>query len=235
MIHQYILAAPRPGMTAAEFQHYWINIHAERYASKIPQIRRYMIDARVPSGSDLGNPQLPHQGIAEIWLEDEESQLASLQTDEFLNGARLDEPKWAAFWQTIVLDTTSHEILPASGPLEQRPTGIKVTVLNKRRPGLDLETFRKQSLGSYASAVTRLPGLRRYLQAHTRDGYYVFGEAGFDRIDQLWFDDLAAAEAALASPRFRDGVHAERAGLDDPKYVFSLMSTEHWIIGPTLR
>jgi hypothetical protein len=194
-----------------------------------------MIDARVPSSSDLGNPLLPHQGIAEIWLEDEESQLASLQTDEFLNGARLDEPKWAAFWQTIVLDTTSYEILPGSGQLEQRPAGTKLTILNKRRPGMDLETFRKQSLGAYASAITRLPGVQRYLQAHTRDGYYVFGEASFDRIDQVWFSDLQAAEAALASPWMRDEVQAERAGLDDPKYIFSLMTTEHWIIGPTLR
>jgi hypothetical protein len=232
MIHQFILAAPKPGMTATEFQHYWINIHAERYASRIPQIKRYLIDARVPSGSDFGDPPLPHQGIAEIWLEDEASQLASLQTDEFLNGARLDEPRWAAFWQTIVLDTTAHEVLPAAGPLDG---GVKVTILNKRRPGLDLETFRKRSLGSYASAITRLPGVRRYLQAHTRDGYYVFGEASFDRIDQVWFSDLAAAEAALASPQLRDGVQAERAELDDPKYIFSLVSTEHWIIGPTAR
>ncbi len=235
MIHQYILAAPKPGMSAQEFQNYWITVHAERYASKISQIRRYMIDARVPSSSDLGNPLLPHQGIAEIWLEDEESQLASLQSDEFLNGARLDEPKWAAFWQTIVLDTTSHEILPGSGQLERQPTGVKLTILNKRRPGLDLETFRKQSLGSYASAVTRLPGAQRYLQAHTRDGYYVFGEASFDRIDQVWFSDLQAAEAALASPQMRDGVQAERAELDDPKYMFSMLATEHWIIGPTIR
>jgi hypothetical protein len=235
MIHQFILAAPKQGMSAQEFQDYWIKVHAERYASKIPQIRRYMIDARVPSSSDLGDPLLPHQGIAEIWLEDEESQLASLQTDEFLNGARLDEPKWAAFWLTIVLDTTSHEILPGSGQLRQQPSGVKVTILNKRRPGLGLETFRKQSLGAYASAVTRLPGVQRYLQAHTRDGFYVFGEASFDRIDQLWFSDLHAAEAALASPQMRDAVQAERAELDDPKYIFSLMTTEHWIIGPTLR
>jgi EthD domain len=235
MIHQYILAAPKPGMSAKEFQEYWIKVHAERYAKKIPQIRRYMIDARVPSRSDLGNPLLPHQGIAEIWLTDEESQLASLQSDEFLNGARRDEPKWAAFWQTIVLDTTSHEILPGSGQLEQQPAGVKVTILNKRRPGLDLETFRKQSLGAYASAVTDLPGVQRYLQAHTRDGYYVFGEASFDRIDQVWFSDLGAAEAALASPQMRDGVQGERAALDDPKYIFSLTTTEHWIIGPTLR
>jgi hypothetical protein len=235
MIHQYILAAPKPGMSAKEFQEYWIKVHAERYAKKIPQIKRYMIDARVPSRSDLGNPLLPHQGIAEIWLKDEESQLASLQSDEFLNGARLDEPKWAAFWQTIVLDTTSHEILPGSGQLEQEPAGVKVTILNKRRPGIDLETFRKQSLGAFASAVTELPGVQRYLQAHTRDGYYVFGEASFDRIDQVWFSDLGAAEAALASPQMRDGVQGERAALDDPKYIFSLITTEHWIIGPTLR
>ena len=38
-------------------------------------------------------------GVAEIWLANEEEQLASLQTPEFLKGARADEPKWAAFWR----------------------------------------------------------------------------------------------------------------------------------------
>jgi EthD domain len=235
MIHQYILAAPKPGMSAAEFQDYWISLHAVRYASKIPQIKRYLIDARVPFDGDLGDPRLPHQGIAEIWLENEQTQLASLQTDEFLQGARLDEPNWAAFWLTIVLDTTAHEIVPPPTPAASSPDGVKLTVLSKRRPGLDLATYRKQSLASYASAVSDLPGLRGYLQAHTRDGFYVFGEASFDRIDQLWFDDPDAVAAALASEQMTERVQPEQAELTDPKYVFSMLAKEHWIIGPDAR
>ena len=38
VIHQFIFAYPRPGMTEAEFQRYWVEGHAVNYASKIPQI-----------------------------------------------------------------------------------------------------------------------------------------------------------------------------------------------------
>jgi hypothetical protein len=231
VIHQVILAAPKPGMTTGQFQDYWVNVHAVQYASKIPQIRKYLIDTRVPFDGDVGEPGLPHQGIAEIWLENEEEQLASLSTDEFLNGARLDEPKWAAFWFTIVLDTTAHEIVAAP----RDGGGVKAVYLLKRRPGLPLDEYRKRTLDEYAEAVSTLPGLRGYVHGHTRDGFYVFGESSFDSVEQLWFDDTAALTAALASPQWRDRVAPARAELVDPKYVFSLAVQENWIIGPDPR
>jgi hypothetical protein len=232
MIHQYIFAAPKPGMTAGEFQDYWIKFHAVNFASKIPQIKRYLIDARIPFPADFGAPSLPHQGIAEIWLENEAEQLASLQTKEFLEGARADEPNWAAFWLTFVLDTTAYELVPAAVPTAKEPPGVKLTLLRKRRPGLGLAEYREASLGSYAAAVAALPGLRRHLQAHTRDGAYVFGEAQFDSVDQIWFDDPGDLAAALASDEFKTRVAPEQSAISDPRYVFSLTAREHWIIGP---
>ncbi|OSP44106.1 MULTISPECIES: EthD domain-containing protein [unclassified Streptomyces] len=234
MIHQFILAAPKPGMTAQEFQDYWVNVHAVRYAAKIPQIRKYMVDTVVDVEGDLGSPALPHQGIAEIWLANGEEQLASLQTDEFLNGARPDEPNWAAFWLTIVVDTTAHEIVPGPGEGRDRDW-VKLTVLMKRRPGLDLDDYRKRSLDGYASEVRGVPGLRRYLHAHTVDGAYVFGEAAFDSVEQLWFDDTEALRQALRSPHFTGRVKAARDEITDPKHVFSLAAKENWIIGPEAR
>lgn len=234
MIHQFILAAPKPGMTTQEFQDYWLNVHAVKFAAKIPQIKKYMVDTVVGVDGNLGTPALPHQGIAEIFLANGEEQLASLQTEEFLQGARLDEPNWAAFWQTIVVDTTAHEIV--AGPaLAKGQDWVKLTVLIKRRPGLDLEDYRKRSLGSYASVVQGIPGLRRYLHAHTVDGAYVFGEAGFDSVEQLWFDDVEALESALRSPYFTGQVKTARDEIADPKYVFSIAAKENWIIGPEAR
>ena len=48
MIHQLIFAHPKPGMSEQEFQDYWVDVHAVQYASKIPQIRKYLIDTRIP-------------------------------------------------------------------------------------------------------------------------------------------------------------------------------------------
>ncbi|WP_034264735.1 EthD domain-containing protein [Actinospica robiniae] len=232
MIHQFILAAPKPGLSAEAFQEYWRTVHAVQYASRIPQIRKYLIDTRVANPVELGEPQLPHQGIAEIWLANGEEQLASLQTEEFLQGARLDEPKWAAFWLTLVLDTTAHEILPAAAA---RTDQVVWTVLHKRKPGLALAEYRERSLQEYAPAVAKLPGLRRYQHNHVNDGAYVFGESSFDSVEQLWFDDVEQLVAAVRSPEYSESVEAARAALLDPRYTFSLTGRQHWIIGPEAR
>ena len=91
MIHQLIFAGPKPGMTDSEFQDYWVNVHAVQYASKIKQIKKYLIDTTIESAVPQNSP---YRGVAEIWLENEQEQLESLQSTEFLQGARLDEPKW---------------------------------------------------------------------------------------------------------------------------------------------
>jgi hypothetical protein len=227
MIHQFILAAPKPGLSTEEFQDYWVHVHAVKFASRITQIRRYLVNTRIPTDCDLGSPPLPHQGMAEIWLDNEAEQLASLQSDAFIHGARADEPTWAAFWQAIVLDTTAHEIRPGPAPRD----GVKMTTLLKRRPGMSLADYREASLSEYAPVADGLPGLRGHLHCHTRDGAYVFGESTFDSVEQWWFDDLDALRAALRSAHYTGRVAPERARITEPRHVFSLTTRENWIIG----
>jgi hypothetical protein len=113
MIHQFIFAGPKPGLSSGAFQSYWVNFHAVDYAAKISQIRQYLVATRLP----LALPrQLPFfEGAAEVWLANETEQLASMQSPEFLQGARADEPRWAAFWQTLALDTDSSVLREADG------------------------------------------------------------------------------------------------------------------------
>lgn len=231
MIHQLIFAAPRPGMSVEEFQRYWVDVHAVQFASKIPQIRKYLIDTTIPF--ELGGTDPRWGGVAEIWLANEEEQLASLQTPEFLQGARLDEPTWAAFWQTLVLDTDAHELLP--GPdLVPDPSRVKLIMLVKRQEGTSLADFREHSLGTHGELALELPGLRRYLQGHTRDGAYGIGEAVLDAAYQLWFDDADALRAALASPEYAR-VADDLETFVEARYVHRLVTTEHWILGPQAR
>lgn len=202
-----------------------------QYAGKIPQIRKYMIDTRLPFGDQDAEPLW--SGVAEIWLKDEQEQLASLQTPEFLQGARLDEPNWAAFWRTVVLDTDAHEIV--AGPAQSaEPAGVKAIFLVKRKEGLPLDAFRELSLGAHARDMAALPGLRRYLQCHARDGLYGVGEAVLDAAYQLWFDDTDALARALKSPEF-ERASASMHRIVEPRYVHRLVTREHWIIGPQPR
>jgi uncharacterized protein (TIGR02118 family) len=231
MIHQLIFAAPRPGMTEEQFQNYWVDVHAVRYASKIPQIRKYLIDTRIPMGDENGEPLW--SGVAEIWLENEEEQLASLQSEEFLQGARADEPNWAAFWRTVVLDTDAH-VLREGPELTANPEWVKLIVLVKRKEGLPLAEFRERSLGKQADLMLEVPGVRRYLQCHTRDGFYGVGEAVLDAAYQIWFDDAEALARAAISPELRRA-EEDLDSFVEPRYIHRMLTTEHWIIGPDPR
>lgn len=217
-------------MSVAEFQRYWLEVHAVRYAAMIPQIRRYLIDTVIPFGP--AGTSAPWNGVAEIWLDDEREQVASLQTPEFLQ-ARLDEPRWAAFWRTVVLDTDPHEVLSGLEQVQQ-PAGVKLILLAKRAAGVSLKEFRQRSLSKHADLVLEVPGLRRYVQGHTRDGAYAVGEAVLDGAYQFWFDDLAALEQALGSPQFARA-EEDLMSFVVPRYIHRLVVAEHWVIGPQPR
>jgi uncharacterized protein (TIGR02118 family) len=230
MIHQLIFAAPKPGMTDEEFCSYWLDVHAVKFASKIPQVRKYKIDTRVPFGDGDGPPW---QGVGEIWLANEEEQLASLQTPEFLDGARADEPNWAAFWLAVVLDTDAHVLLepPAQPPSD---AAVKMIRLVKRAEGVGREEFTQRSLGLYADLVGKVPGLRGHLQNHTKNALYTFGEAVLDCAHQLWFDDVESLTAALGSAQFQ-AAERELSSFTEKRYLHEMVVKEHWVIGPDSR
>lgn len=231
MIHQLIFAHPRPGMGEPEFQAYWKDVHAVTYAAKIPQIRKYMLDLRIPLSPEPADPLW--SGVAEIWMDDEVAQLASMQTPEFLDGARRDEPRWAAFWRTVVLDTDTHVLM--EGPPESRDSSmVKVLALVKRKAGMPLDEFRRYSLDVHGPLDMKLPGLRRYHQCHVRDSAYAIGESVLDSVSLLWFDDLAALRTALASGENHDCAEDLTAFIE-PRYAHVLVTDETWIIGPEPR
>jgi uncharacterized protein (TIGR02118 family) len=145
----------------------------------------------------------------------------------------VDEPRWAAFWRTVALDTTAHELI-AGPPLTADPGWVKLVLLVKRREGLPLDGFRQHSLGLHADLMKAVPGLRRYLQCHVRDGAYGIGETVLDAAYQLWFDDEEALAAALDSPEYKQ-VEEDLLFFVEPKYVHRMVTREYWIIGPEAR
>ncbi|MDQ3760436.1 MAG: EthD family reductase [Actinomycetota bacterium] len=230
MIHEFIFAYPRPGMTEAEFQRYWVEVHAVQYASKIPQARRYLVATRVALPDENSDPLWC--GVAEFWFENEKERIESLQSEALLQ-ARRDEPNWAAFWRTVTLDTTAHTLRP--GPEETRDSGmVKLLVLSKRREGLPLDRFRAYCLDTHAAKVLELPGLLRYIQGHVQDGAYTVGESVLDCVEQLWFDSVDAVLAAQSSVQ-QDMVRADYRLFAEERYIHTMLVQEHWIIGPQPR
>jgi hypothetical protein len=229
MIHQFIFAGPKPGLSAKAFKSYWVNFHAVDYAAKIPQIRQYLVATRVPL--EIPRPVPFFEGVAEIWLKDDADQIASMQTPEFLRGARMDEPRWAAFWQTFVLDTEA-QLLSDNAGSEPASEFTKLYVLLKRRPELSLQTFREQLIEGRKSAPSP-SGLSRHLVGLVRDGLYGFGEPRFDAIEVLSFRDGRSLEELLGNPADTEALNT-RPYVDD-RYAFNFVGRDHWIIRPGER
>lgn len=219
MIHQYIFAGPKPGLSVEAFQQYWVNFHAPDYAAKIPQIRRYLVAPRLHL--DEPHPVPFFEGVAEIWLKDAADQLASLKSPEFLQGARADEPRWAAFWQTFL-----HESFEDDVPPRARPPYFKFYTFLKRRFGTPLEGFIEKMNNQPAES---LPGMQHRLLSIARSDGYGFGEPRFDAIEVWSFntvDDLSNALQGEAMRRIEEGWRSE---VED-RYLFSFCGQENWII-----
>lgn len=228
MIHQHIFASPKPGMSEAEFHDYWLNHHAVEFASKITQIKKYKIDLRLPFGPE-GKPVW--NAAAEIWLQNEEEQLASMQSPEFILGARRDEPNWAAFWNTVGLDCDTHTL--AQGDLP--PETVKLLVLYRRAEGVDRDIYRARHLAELSGPASELPAVLRHDMSFARDTLYAVGQPRFDAIGHFWFGSASEAEA-VAAGRDRGLIlpNAE-GGIVNPSHVFPMLTSEHWVIGPETR
>lgn len=85
---------------------------------------------------------------------------------------------------------------------------IKRVSLARRQSHLSREAFFAHWTGPHAAIVRQLPGLRglRYglVQSWTPE------EAAWDGVGEIWFDSIAAAEAAFASEPCRSLLIADR-------------------------
>jgi uncharacterized protein (TIGR02118 family) len=72
----------------------------------------------------------------------------------------------------------------------------RVVIYLKRRTDLLQPVFFDWWLGPHRALAEQLPGLRHYTISLAADAQ----EGPFDGMAELWFDDLAAADAAFASP-----------------------------------
>ena len=72
---------------------------------------------------------------------------------------------------------------------------VKALSFFKRRAGMPVEEFQGYWRSRHPGVVTKLPGIRRYVQSHTRPAAYQRGEPVYDGIAEVWFEDTAAMHA----------------------------------------
>jgi uncharacterized protein (TIGR02118 family) len=105
---------------------------------------------------------------------------------------------------------------------------LKSVVFFKRRAGMAVEEFQHYWLTTHADVVRRLPGLRRYVQSHTRLAGYAKGEPVYDGIAEIWADDLPALRAMVEAPEHA-AVLADEARFIDRATQGAIVTQEHVI------
>ena len=105
---------------------------------------------------------------------------------------------------------------------------IKVVSVLQRKVDTSVEDFQRYWLHEHAAIVTRLPGLRRYVQSHTLLSGYRKGTPAADGIAELWFDDSAALRALADSPQLK-AVLVDEPNFVDMKRFLQLYTQEHVI------
>jgi uncharacterized protein (TIGR02118 family) len=103
---------------------------------------------------------------------------------------------------------------------------VKVVTFFKRKAGLPVAAFQEYWRTRHPAFVTRLPGVRRYVQSHPLPGAYREGEPLYDGIAEVWADDTDALRAMTRSGEYVQ-VQADEANFLDRASMGFLVTEDH--------
>lgn len=107
---------------------------------------------------------------------------------------------------------------------------VKALSYFRRRPELTVEAFQDYWRSKHPEVVTRLPGIRGYVQSHTLTEGYRKGRPLYDGIAEVWFEDTAAMRALAGTPAMR-AVEADEAKFIDRSTMGLLIVEDHVVKG----
>lgn len=127
--------------------------------------------------------------------------------DEGSAGRCLEDPLVRPYWQSDLLDPASITTLiveeHVAKPGAVTPTCVKNYELVTKRPGLDREEFDRYWTEVHGPLASRIPTIRRYVQAHLAPGFRDAGGARYDGLAITWFDDVQAMREGARSEAYR--------------------------------
>jgi uncharacterized protein (TIGR02118 family) len=105
-------------------------------------------------------------------------------------------------------------------------TMVKVLTFIKRRGGMPVDEFQAYWRNEHPKVVTRLPGIRRYVQSHVLPESYAKREPIYDGIAEVWADDTNAFRAMTKSPAHPDLI-VDEARFIDRSQMGIIVTEEH--------
>jgi uncharacterized protein (TIGR02118 family) len=105
---------------------------------------------------------------------------------------------------------------------------VKTVACVKRKAGMPVEEFQAYWRHRHPEVVLKLPGVRRYVQSHTRLSGYGKGQPIYDGIAEVWFDDTRAMHALRDTAAYA-AVQADEARFIDRAAMALIVTEEHII------
>src|SRR5262245_3440320 len=196
----------RPGMVIEDFQTYWRTRHPE-VVTKLLGVRRYVQSHTRLAAYAHGEPV--YDGIAELWFDDSAAMRALRDTPE-MAAVQADEAQFIDRSTMGLIIADEHVIKDGAVSRD----AVKSAGFVKRRPGMSVEAFQRHWLETHGPLDAAIPGMRRFVQSHTRRAAYERGrEPAWDGVGLTWFDDGDALRAATETAEWR------RAKAEYPNFV----------------
>ena len=199
MIKQVSFFQRRKDLSPEDFREHWRTKHAD-VVRHLNGLVRYVQNHGLDSSSGF-------DGIAEVWFEDMESMRANVDTPE-LEAIRKDEENFIDS-STMGMILTNEYVIKETEPVV---VGQKLMALVNRLEHNDPATFHSIYRDQLGPLVAAVPGINRYVQAHTRPGIYKTNRVPpYDAVASLWFAEI---DALVSSPEMQAVREVEHTILD---------------------
>ena len=203
---------PASGRSRLEAQKYWAESHGTLNANVGANLRRYHHYFSLPEAYE-SEPKATFIGITMVWPRDPSVDWSwqpgpppSPPTPEGWIPWRADDRNlfdrrrdWPLHEQHARIQGEEHVIIDG----KTTPSMVNAIFMVTRLPGLDHRDFFEHWSEVQGPLATKLPGLRRYIQNHADLDWFRHGTQTHDGWSELWFDDYAAFQRAIASPEWQ--------------------------------
>jgi len=192
-----------PALAPEAFQKRWLETHAP-LVQDLPGVRRYVQSHALLQGYVKG--PLIYDGVDEFWFDSETA----------MNAAR-DSAEWIALYRDLLAFASDCVVMPVEvhvikdNPIPE-PAVKNIEFVN-RRPGMELDAFRRYWRETHGPIASHIPALVRYEQNHLALDEYQRGEPPFDGLAITWFRSTGDMRDGAKTPEYA----ATRA--DEPNFL----------------
>ncbi|MGI4812574.1 MAG: EthD family reductase [Janthinobacterium lividum] len=219
MIYRSALLSKRRGMDEAAFRQHWFTVHGS-LAAVLPGLYEYRQNHVIERLYEI-EPFPSHSigGISQLSFDDIAAMERMEVSPEYAE-CKLDIPKFQGEITITVLESHELKALTPGPSIEaERKLGAppkKLLWVSAAKPGADEATMQQAWLkGRRPALVTQGEGVRRVVQnfvvdrAHPVQAGVPSGEIPATALTEVWFDDVAAAKAWVASDAGRAAIFGD--------------------------